>query len=68
VLSKPSIAIVGSRKASVNAIKFTKKLASDLAEVGFNIISGFASGIDTSAHLGAIEKVRQLLSLEMAYS
>jgi DNA processing protein len=56
VLLKPSLAIVGSRKASVNAVRFTRKLASDLAEVGFNIISGFASGIDTSAHLGAIEK------------
>ncbi len=55
-LQKPSIAIVGARKASTQSQNFTFKLAKDLAEAGFNIVSGFASGIDIKAHLGAIEK------------
>jgi DNA processing protein len=55
VLNKPSIGIVGSRNASRAACDFSKRLGSDLAEAGFNVTSGFASGIDTYAHLGAIE-------------
>ncbi len=56
VLNKPSIAVVGSRRASNKGKDFAKKLASDLAEIGFNIVSGFATGIDISAHIGALEK------------
>jgi len=54
-LSKPSIAIVGSRRASKNSCEFAAKLAYDLSGVGFNIISGFAYGIDINAHLGALK-------------
>ena len=53
---KPSIAVVGSRNASRAACDFTKRLSADLAESGFNVVSGFASGIDVNAHLGAISK------------
>jgi DNA processing protein len=56
VLQKPSIAIVGSRRATNKGKDFAKKLASDLSEIGFNIVSGFASGIDISAHIGALQK------------
>lgn len=56
VLKKPSIGIVGSRRASNKGKEFARKLASDLAEVGFNIVSGFATGIDIYAHMGALEK------------
>ncbi|MEF3254316.1 MAG: DNA-processing protein DprA, partial [Deferribacterales bacterium] len=55
-LKQPSIAIVGSREASIPGCRFAKQLASDLAEIGFNIVSGFATGIDIHAHLGAMEK------------
>ncbi|KAA0258338.1 DNA-protecting protein DprA [Deferribacter autotrophicus] len=55
-LKMPSIAIVGSRKATKKAVNFTMKLAQDLAELGLNIVSGFAAGIDIAAHLGAIKK------------
>ncbi|MCA1927959.1 MAG: DNA-processing protein DprA [Calditerrivibrio sp.] len=55
-MGRPSLSVVGSRRASVNAIKFAKKLSSELGEIGFNIVSGYASGIDINAHLGAIEK------------
>lgn len=48
-----TIGIVGSRKASTIAKEFTRKEASSLAEKGFVIVSGFAIGIDTEAHVGA---------------
>ncbi|MGA1846684.1 DNA-processing protein DprA [Deferribacter abyssi] len=56
IFKMPSVAIVGSRKASKKAVNFTMKLAQDLAELGLNIVSGFAVGIDIAAHLGAIKK------------
>ncbi len=55
-LLKPSIAVVGSRNATRQACDFAKKLSQDLAEVGFNVVSGFAHGIDVYAHAGAINK------------
>lgn len=55
-LKKPKIAVVGSRKSSERAKKIATKISSDLAEVGLNIVSGFAAGIDICAHIGASEK------------
>lgn len=51
--SKPTVAIIGARAASLNAIKFTEKLSHELSDSGFNIISGFARGIDYAAHKSA---------------
>jgi DNA processing protein len=50
VLSKPIIAIVGSRNASASGVKMTQVLARDLGEAGFIVVSGLARGIDTAAH------------------
>jgi len=55
-LKKPAIAIVGSRGASRASKDFSRRLGADLAEVGFNVVSGFALGIDTYAHMGAVTK------------
>jgi len=55
-LKKPKIAIVGARKSSERAKKIAAKIASDLAEAGINIVSGFAAGVDINAHIGAAEK------------
>jgi DNA processing protein len=49
-LLRPSVALVGSRNASAAGQKFTARLARDLGEAGFIIVSGLARGIDTSAH------------------
>jgi DNA processing protein len=49
------IAIVGTRKASRYGRETAKKLAYELASLGFTIVSGMASGIDTAAHEGALE-------------
>src|SRR6058998_1466773 len=54
-LSKPRVAIVGSRKASSNAIKTTTSIAKTLVKNGVIIVSGLAEGIDTAAHVAATE-------------
>lgn len=49
-----SVALVGSRRASVYGISVAEQFAFRLAEIGVVIISGMARGIDTSAHRGAL--------------
>jgi DNA processing protein len=55
VLTRPMIAIVGSRNASGAGLKFAGRLARDLSDAGFVIASGLARGIDQSAHRASIE-------------
>jgi len=55
VLTKPAIAIVGSRQPSLDGFYLAEYFAHDLALAGFVIVSGLASGIDTAAHRGAIK-------------
>ena len=50
-----SIAVVGSRKASEEGIKRARRLARELVERGFSVVSGLAEGIDISAHRSALE-------------
>ena len=54
ILAHPSIAVVGTRNASINGSRFAKKLTSDLGAAGFTVISGMARGIDAAAHEGAL--------------
>jgi DNA processing protein len=49
------IAMVGSRKATAYGTINAKNLAGDLAAKGIGVVSGMARGIDTAAHIGAIE-------------
>ena len=53
-LMRPMIAIVGSRNASGAGLKFAEKLAHDLGDAGFVIVSGLARGIDQAAHRAAL--------------
>jgi len=55
MLSRPSVAIVGSRNASALGRKFANHLARGLGEAGQVVVSGLALGIDAAAHLGAME-------------
>lgn len=55
LLNKPSIAIVGSRNASVQGEKNAEAFAQGLAEHGLCIVSGLALGIDGAAHRGALK-------------
>ena len=54
VFAKKSIAVVGTRNASVNGKALARKIAHDLAESDYNIVSGLAHGIDRAAHMGAL--------------
>jgi DNA processing protein len=49
-VSRPLIAIVGSRNASGVGLKFAATLARDLGDAGYGIVSGLARGIDAAAH------------------
>lgn len=50
-----SVSIVGTRKASFYGLETGLKLSRELALAGIKIISGLALGIDSKAHLGAVE-------------
>ncbi len=50
----PSVAIVGTRRASPDAITFTERIARELSDAGAIIVSGGAAGIDAAAHTGAL--------------
>lgn len=51
----PSIAIVGSRSPTEYGKTTSQQLSYQLAEHGVTVVSGFARGIDTCVHRGALE-------------
>lgn len=50
----PCVGVIGSRKCSTYGENASEMLSRDLAENGVCVVSGFARGIDTAAHRGAI--------------
>jgi DNA processing protein len=48
--ARPMVAVVGSRNASGAGMKFTQRIARELGEAGFVVVSGLARGIDAAAH------------------
>lgn len=54
VLAQPSIAIIGTRRASTYGQLVTKQFATQIADAGVHVVSGLAEGIDTEAHRGAL--------------
>jgi DNA processing protein len=51
----PAVAIVGTRYPSELGSEYARGLARDLANAGIAVLSGGAKGIDTEAHVGALE-------------
>lgn len=49
-LSQPMVAVIGARSASSLGLRMARRLAGELAEAGFCIVSGLARGIDGVAH------------------
>jgi DNA processing protein len=54
VLNGPSIAMVGTRRATPRGLAVARGLAAELAAHGWVIVSGLALGIDGEAHRGAL--------------
>jgi DNA processing protein len=55
LLSRPGIAVVGTRQPSPYGAGMAELLSRDLANRRLVILSGMARGVDTAAHKGAIE-------------
>ncbi len=55
LLNKPSVGICGSRAASEAGVKYAKEFGRQAAKHGFVVVSGYARGVDTAAHTGAME-------------
>lgn len=52
----PSLCIVGSRKASEEGKRRAARLSKELVRRGYAVVSGLAEGIDSAAHLAALEE------------
>ncbi|MGB0950252.1 MAG: DNA-processing protein DprA, partial [Marinirhabdus sp.] len=55
LLHSLNISIVGSRNIDGFSLMLTKELSKNLSNLGYNIVSGYAKGVDTNAHIGALE-------------
>ena len=55
LLNQETVAVVGSRNASANGLRFAYKIAKNLSDHKKIVVSGFARGIDSSAHKASIE-------------
>lgn len=51
----PTVAIVGSRRASAYGREVAQYLGRELAQAGVWVVSGMARGVDAAAHRGALE-------------
>jgi len=56
ILRSPIIALVGARNASSLGTRMARALAHDLGEMGYVVVSGLARGVDTAAHLAALDR------------
>ena len=54
LLTTDGVAIVGSRNVSEKGVRIAEQLAAGLAGEGMNVVSGYAKGVDSAAHLGAL--------------
>jgi len=54
-LSKPGVAIVGTRRATAYGRDQAHRFGYELAERGWSVVSGLALGIDAESHRGALD-------------
>ncbi len=55
LLKSECFTVVGTRRCSQEGFMLSRNLCEDIASNGLVIVSGLADGIDTSAHLGALD-------------
>jgi DNA processing protein len=58
-----SVAVVGTRKPTLDGVTRTEQLVKKLVLDGFTIVSGLAEGVDTAAHTTAIEADGQTIAV-----
>jgi DNA processing protein len=54
LLSRPTVAVVGSRGATPYALQVAQRLGDELAGRGMVVASGLARGVDSAAHRGCL--------------
>ncbi|MFO7717543.1 MAG: DNA-processing protein DprA, partial [Desulfohalobium sp.] len=59
----PSVAVVGSRQCSTYGKQVAFTFAEELAHAGITVVSGFAQGIDSHAHNGALEGIGSTMAV-----
>lgn len=55
ILSRPAVAVVGSRAATTYALDVGYRLGGELAQRGVVVVSGLARGVDSAAHRGCLD-------------
>ena len=63
ILNMANIAIVGCRESTKYGENIEREFSYNLSQNGFNIVSGLALGIDSYAHIGAIEADRKTIAV-----
>lgn len=63
LLSRPCVAVVGSRQASRYGLSMAQAISRDLGRAGICVVSGMALGIDAAAHTGALEGVGSTIAV-----
>lgn len=62
-VSRPQVAMVGSRKASKVGLAIAKDFAREMAQKGLTVTSGLASGIDAAAHEGGLSEIGKTIAV-----
>jgi DNA processing protein len=55
LLRRPAVAVVGTRTPTSYGVSVTTRVASELAEAGYGVVSGMAAGIDAAAHAASLD-------------
>ena len=55
LLDQPTLGVSGARNASELSVQAVYDLAGEAARDGIVVVSGYAGGVDSAAHLGAVE-------------
>jgi DNA processing protein len=55
LLAAPGVGISGSRLASADGLRAARACGAAVVETGHAVVSGYAKGVDTESHLGALE-------------